>query len=330
MTKEETINHSAEYRRRSSHYEQLVEEIQFGLSQKLKELGVTVAALEGRVKTLDSFVEKASRKGYERPWDEIDDLAGVRLVCLFSADLDVIENEICSIFEILSTEDKVEGLGVERMGYQGRHYVVTLGPTHTGPRYDNLKELRAEIQVRTTLQDAWARISHNLVYKSEASMPVQLRREIQNVSSLLEIAQSIFDRSESSRKQYIADVKESASNENELLSRPIDGETLEAYTTWKFPRLPVDHRIQEILLRDLNHERYTSIRDIDIAVEAAESAVAAYKDENPDWFKAGTDFITKSLGFVDEEFRRVHPFGKRTKDAFETHQAKVGVVRRDG
>lgn len=330
MTKGENINRSAEYRRRASNYEQLVEEIRFGLSQRLKALGVAIAALEGRVKTLDSFIEKVSRKGYERPWEEIDDLAGVRLVCLFSADLDVIGNEISSLFEVVSTEYKVEGLGVERMGYQGRHYVVTLGPRHTGPRYDNLKELRAEIQVRTTLQDAWARISHNLVYKSEASMPVQLRREIQNVSSLLEIAQSIFDRSESSRKQYIADVKESASSEDQILSRPIDRETLEAYTTWKFPRLPVDHRIQEILLRDLNHDKYRTIRDIDVAVEAAASAVAAYKNENPDWFKAGTDFITKSLGFVDEEFRRVHPFAKRTKDAFGSHQAKVGVVRHDG
>ncbi len=324
MSEGTTIKYAEEYRRRTSDYEKLVEEIQFGLSQELHDAGVALAAVEGRVKSLSSFLDKISRKGYEDPWAEIDDLAGVRLVCLFSAELDLIEEAVASLFEVVSTEDKVDTLGVEMMGYQGRHYVVKLGPTHTGPRYDNLKGLRAEIQVRTTLQDAWARISHNLVYKSEASMPIQLRREIQNVSSLLEIAQNIFDRSESSRKQYIADVRESTGCENQLLSQPIDRETLEAYTTWKFPNLPVDQRIQELLLRDLNHQRYIKIGDIDRVVELAKSAVASYKDENPDWFSAGTDFITKSLGFVDTEFRREHPFAKKTLEAFKRHQEKVG------
>ncbi len=328
MTKSKASDLAAEYERRAPDYKKLVEEVQFGLATRLKDAAVTIAATEGRVKPLGSFLEKIERKAYKQAWDEIDDVAGIRLVCLFSTDLDVIEDAIRSLFDVISSENKTESLGVERMGYQGRHYVVTLARNHTGPRYDNLNNLRAEIQVRTTLQDAWARISHNLVYKSEASMPVQLRREIQNVSSLLEIAQNIFDRSESSRKQYITDVQKSASNVNQLLSQPIDRETLEAYTTRNYPRLPVDHRIQELLLRDLNQAKYTTLADIDDAVQAAESAVASYKVENPDWFKAGTDFITKSLGFFDPEFRRVHPFGKQTLDAFERHEKKVAKPKR--
>lgn len=321
MTK--TINLEAEYKSRDPHYKLLVEEVQFGITTKLKDSAVSIAATEGRVKPMESFLDKIERKAYKKPWDEIDDIAGIRLVCLFSTELNAIEDAIKSLFEVVSNEDKVESLGVEQMGYQGRHYVVTLGKNHSGPRYDNLQNLRAEIQVRTTLQDAWARISHNLVYKSESSMPIHLRREIQNVSSLLEIAQNIFDRSESSRKQYIADVQQRTSNANQLLSQPIDRETLEAYTTWKFPKLPVEHRIQELLLRDLNQSKYTTLADIDKAVNAAKSAVASYKLENPDWFKAATDFITKSLGFVDPEFRRSHPFGQRTLDAFKRYEQSV-------
>src|SRR5690606_4430430 len=112
----------------------------------------------------------------------------------------------------------------------------------------------------------WARISHNLVYKSEASIPVQLRREFQNVSSLLEIAQSIFDRTEKSRKEYIETVRQKAKNKNEILTQPIDRETLQAYTLWRFPDLPVKINIQELLLRDINPTRYKMLEDIDNAV----------------------------------------------------------------
>jgi hypothetical protein len=45
--------------------------------------------------------------------------------------------------------------------------------------------------------------------------------------------------------------------------------------------------------------------------------------ENPDLFKFGTDFITKSLGFVDVDFRQKHYFGDRTPNAFDHYADKV-------
>lgn len=312
-----------QFERLAPEYKRLVDEIRYGIESELNTAKIATAAIEGRVKVVESFLEKVRRKKYENPLADVEDIAGLRIVCLFTEDLPRIESVIDSLFEMLEKEDKLDSLGIEKMGYQGHHFVVRIGSKSNGPRYRGLNHLKAEIQVRTTLQDAWARISHNLVYKSEASIPVQLRREFQNVSSLLEIAQSIFDRTEKSRKEYIETVRQKATNKNEILTQPIDRETLQAYTLWRFPDLPVKINIQELLLRDINPTRYKTLEDIHNAVGRASEAVAAYSKENPEWFKSGTDYLTKSLGFVDTDFRATHPFGKRTFEAFKRFASLV-------
>lgn len=62
---------------------------------------------------------------------------------------------------------------------------------------------------------------------------------------------------------------------------------------------------------------------LDAVVDRARAAVEAYQKENPDWFKTGTDFITKSLGFADPKFRAKHGFASRTRTAFDKFQSLV-------
>jgi hypothetical protein len=85
----------------------------------------------------------------------------------------------------------------------------------------------------------------------------------------------------------------------------------------------VSKKWQNRLLSDLDFEKYKTLNDINIAVERTEAAVNAYKEENPAWFKTGTGHITKALGFTDPEFRRNHPFGGKTRVAFEKYKNLV-------
>lgn len=89
-----------------------------------------------------------------------------------------------------------------------------------------------------------------------------------------------------------------------------------AYTKWKFPDREPSEKLTQTLLRDINLEDYPTLRQLDAIVERASAAVEAYRNENPDWFKSGTDFLTKSLGFVDSDFRAKHGFSPRTRTAF--------------
>jgi hypothetical protein len=107
--------------------------------------------------------------------------------------------------------------------------------------------------------------------------------------------------------------------DEDLLSSPINESTLEDYTKWKYPHLPVNDEIQALLLRNLDNKYYKVIGDLDCVVNAASEAVKVFEQQNPDRFKSGTDYLTKSLGFYDDNFRSRHPFSRQTLEAFRRY-----------
>jgi putative GTP pyrophosphokinase len=311
-----------EYEKLRSAYNSLVDEVKFAISQALDAREIKVASLLGRTKEVASLGDKIKRKKY-RSLSEVTDLAGVRIVCMYSSQLDAVAALIRDEFDVLEAMDKSEELGADRMGYQGVHFLIKLGDTYSGPRYKHLLVLRCEVQVRTVLQDAWALISHHLVYKNEEAVPLRLRRDLNNVTSLLEIAQSVFDSVEEKRDLYLQEIKESLKAPDDFLLQPIDYDTLTAYSRWKFPHLQHSDHWQTRLLQDLNLSRYARLGDLDEVVERAKDAVARYREDMPDWFYSSTDFLTKSLGFIDPEFRERHSFGSPTREAFQKYRHLV-------
>jgi ppGpp synthetase/RelA/SpoT-type nucleotidyltranferase len=304
-------------------YERLVEEVRHVLQSKIDLTDVKPVSLNGRVKEVDSLISKIGRKKYQNPLSEITDLAGVRVVCNYESDLGTISELINSNFDVYEHIDKSHDLGTDKMGYHGSHFIVALGTRYSGTRYDSIVKLKCEVQVRTVLQDAWAIISHQLVYKNEDAIPQRLRRDLNNVASLLEIAQGVFDNVRDKRFSYIKEIQQKEQNPNQFLAQAVDFDTLLAYTTWKFPPLRPSSRLTELLLRDLNIANYPTLLQIDLAVQRASAAVEAYRNENPGWFSNGTDFITKSLGFTDSQFRSKHAFGAKTRSAFVKYQNLV-------
>ena len=52
--------------------------------------------------------------------------------------------------------------------------------------------MKAEIQIRTSLQDSWATVSHGLQYKVEADVPDSLKRKLFRLAGLFELADEEF------------------------------------------------------------------------------------------------------------------------------------------
>lgn len=96
------------------------------------------------------------------------------------------------------------------------------------------------------------------------------------------------------------------SSVSEMLSRPINFESLVAYTLLKFPKRPISITWSNALLRELDRDRYKNIQDIETVVQIAFEEVERYSQQRPEVFQFGTDFITKSLMFVDRSFRDRH------------------------
>lgn len=157
---------------------------------------------ENRAKTLDSFERKAHKireNGdlyYKDPLSEITDLSGVRIIVFTRDNVDKVCTEIGEILDIIEIEDvgeRVYKLG--KFGYQSKHLLVRLGEDRKS-LFENSEfvDLVCEIQVRTILQHAWAEMEHDIQYKSDNDIPVDLSKRFSALAGLLELADQEFQR----------------------------------------------------------------------------------------------------------------------------------------
>ena len=214
-------------------YEQLGEEIAYILEKKLDEAGIEVSNVTNRAKTLQSFLEKLSRKGYQNPLDEVTDLAGARIVYLYRSDRQAIEALLEEAFEVTEKVDKFDQQDEAGFGYDALYYLIKLKPGSVGARYNDLQGLTCEVQVRTVLQDAWSTIDDHLVYKQESGIPKALRRKLSTFAALFENADDQLDQIRREREAYKNDIKAKMNDDASFLGLELNLDTLIAYLDWR-------------------------------------------------------------------------------------------------
>ena len=254
----------------------LASEVAYQLESVLRNAEIEVAAVTYRAKTLDSFIEKLDRKTYDDPLNEITDLAGVRVVHLYLSDFARIESIINEEFCVLEKVDKLAEHGEDRFGYGARHFLVRLGDKFAGARYDDLKSLTCEIQVRTALQDAWAIISHHLIYKRESDVPSALKRRINSLAGLFETADDQFEHIRNDRSEYLAALE--AASSDDFLKQEINADSVKLYLERRFSDRQLQYRdgALDLALSDLDREAYKTIEDIDSMLTRTQEACRQY------------------------------------------------------
>lgn len=151
--------------------------------------------VKGRVKSFDSYFKKYIRhlkdnRSVGTPV-EISDLIGIRIICPFLEDLATVEELIKKQFRVFEVERKGGGHTFREFGYESIHLLITL-PQKLGET-DFLSCKTAEIQIRTILQDVWAEVEHELVYKAEFTpFDNPLKRKLAAVNASLSLADIIF------------------------------------------------------------------------------------------------------------------------------------------
>jgi ppGpp synthetase/RelA/SpoT-type nucleotidyltranferase len=170
--------------------ERFVDHMTRELREALRSVGIG-GEISGRTKEVDSLLKKVLRKKYSK-YEDVTDRAGTRVVVRFLGELATVDQVVFHHFQVLRREDKTALLGANQVGYQGVHYDIKLLETSGG--YGEFGDLQAELQVRTLSQDVWSRISHELSYKSDLSIPRELERRLFCLSALLETADQEFSR----------------------------------------------------------------------------------------------------------------------------------------
>ena len=125
--------------------------------------------VESRVKTFQSTLEnlfkESAIKGKEFSIESVEDLIGCRIICCFQKDVDTIVDliENSKDFKEIKIIPKKD-----TWGYNARHFIAKLSKKRTDLiEYSDLTDMKCEIQVKTIFDDAWAKLSHRLRYKSE-------------------------------------------------------------------------------------------------------------------------------------------------------------------
>lgn len=170
------------------------------------------AIVQARPKAIASFAEKIQRKRdkYRDPVNQLTDLCGARVITHTPEEVRVMCDFIEKHFTIDwdNTTDVSQRLKPTEFGYRSVHYVVQFKPgifptpsiNVTVP--DEAYGLKAEIQVRTILEHAWADFNHRQVYKSPFPIPIKWQRELAGLAAMLERADTAFAAIEAGFKSY--------------------------------------------------------------------------------------------------------------------------------
>lgn len=192
-----------QYRELKPKAERLMGNLVDALEGMIAQKKVPIFAIESRIKDENSLLEKFTRKGYEAQIENIDDLCGIRVICYYQTDIDITCKLIDDEFDVISKQDKQDELDDNKFGYRSFHYVVKLkNEWLTHPAARGLDGLKAEIQVRTMLMHTWSAISHKLLYKRASDVPPQLRRKLNRLSALIELADEQFDAIKDMKIEY--------------------------------------------------------------------------------------------------------------------------------
>ena len=166
------------------------------LTHILRLAGIKPHSISCRLKTPKSLEDKLSRPGktYSQLAD-ITDITGVRVITYFAAEVDQVAALLEREFEIDREHcvDKRIYEDPDRFGYKSLHYVLSLKSDRAAlPEYSAFENFKAEIQLRTVIQHAWAEIEHDLGYKSLAAVPKDAKRKFFRLAALLEMADEEF------------------------------------------------------------------------------------------------------------------------------------------
>jgi putative GTP pyrophosphokinase len=150
-------------------------------------------SIKVRVKDFASYFKKYIRVLKSRSASAaITDIIGIRIICPFLEDLAAVEDALKGNFEVTEVERKGGDHTFREFGYESVHLLIKIPgdiSSISGPTGCEI----AEVQIRTILQDAWAEVEHELVYKAEFTPFDQpMKRKLAAVNASLSLADIIF------------------------------------------------------------------------------------------------------------------------------------------
>ena len=118
-----------------------------------------------RIKEPESIIKKMKKKNLELDYKEminnINDIAGIRVICPLQSDIYTIKNLIQKIPGIETVKEKDYIVNPKESGYTAYHLIVRV-PVMLS---QELIYVKVEVQIRTMAMDFWSSLEHKMMYK---------------------------------------------------------------------------------------------------------------------------------------------------------------------
>ena len=159
-----------------------------------------IVSVTTRLKSTPGIIEKMQRKGitpsFENMKNEINDIAGVRVICSYIDDIYLLAELFRRQHDITLIEEKDYIKNPKPNGYRSLHLIVSV-PVFFA---EHTAQMKVEVQIRTIAMDFWASLEHEIKYKKNLKNPemfterlrscaetiAQTDAEMQNIRSLME------------------------------------------------------------------------------------------------------------------------------------------------
>lgn len=124
-----------------------------------------IETIKSRLKSNESILKKLKRKelsfSLQSIEENINDVAGVRVICSFPEDIYMLADCLLNQDDIRLIERKDYIKNPKRSGYRSLHLIIEV------PIFlkNKKKYMKVEVQLRTIAMDFWASLEHKLKYK---------------------------------------------------------------------------------------------------------------------------------------------------------------------
>ena len=137
-----------------------------------------INGMKSRLKSLPSIKGKMERKGLpftvENIEENINDIAGIRVICSFPNDVYMLADALLKQDDITLVKKKDYIENPKPNGYRSLHLIVSV-PIFLAKEK---RPMKVEIQLRTIAMDFWASLEHQLRYKKDFDFTEDMAREL--------------------------------------------------------------------------------------------------------------------------------------------------------
>ena len=130
-----------------------------------------------RIKTPKSIMKKMKDKELECTYkdmvENINDIAGIRVICPLKKDIFSIKNMIQKLPGIKTIKEKDYITNTKKSGYSAYHLVLGVPVVLS----QSIIYVKVEVQIRTMAMDFWSSLEHKMKYKTNREITKKIAKE---------------------------------------------------------------------------------------------------------------------------------------------------------